>query len=147
MSLSVRRAPHQHTMLCLHGAHTLSLCARPLHLKRPRSASSGLLNERQWEAVVLPQGRPRSALARVGYATAITMESKERKCFRLMFESAIWTVFPTWEDVKDDCWLHLLSKISDGGYQHESYIKVFCCCEKEEAALCRFLIKTPMLTF
>lgn len=58
-------------------AHTLSLCTRPLHLKRPRSASGGLLNERLWEVVVLPQGRPCSTLVRVGYATAITAEGKE----------------------------------------------------------------------
>lgn len=35
------------------------------------------LNERLWEVVVLPQGRPCSTLVRVCYATAITAEDKE----------------------------------------------------------------------
>lgn len=35
------------------------------------------------------------------------------KCFRLMFESAIWALFGAWEDDEDDGWLHLLSAISD----------------------------------
>lgn len=56
---------------------TLSLCTRPVHLKRPHFACSGLLNERLWEVVVLPQGRPCSTLVRVRYATAITVEDKE----------------------------------------------------------------------
>ncbi len=68
-------------------AHTRSLCTRILHLKRPHFASSGLLNDRQWEVVVLPQGRPRSTLVRVGYATAIIMESKEKvsgRCLKVL---------------------------------------------------------------
>lgn len=39
-------------------AHTHSLCTRALHLKRPHVACGGLLNERLWEVVVLPRGRP-----------------------------------------------------------------------------------------
>lgn len=56
---------------------TLSLCTHPVHLKGPHFSCSGLLNERLWEVVVLPQGRPCSTLVRVCYATAITVEDKE----------------------------------------------------------------------
>lgn len=55
--------------------HTLSLCACPVHLKRPQFACSGLLNQRPWEAAALPQGRPCSTLVRVRYATAITVDA------------------------------------------------------------------------
>lgn len=76
--LLVKRTPHEHVILCLHCTLSLSLCyLSSLHLKRPHFAPSGLLNERRWEVVVLPRGRPCSTLVRVGYATAITMESKE----------------------------------------------------------------------
>lgn len=58
-------------------AHFFSLCTHPGLLKRPHFACSGLLNERLWEVVVLPQGRPCSTHVRVCYATAITVEDKE----------------------------------------------------------------------
>lgn len=76
--LLVKRAPHLHVILFVYIAHTLSLCTHILHLKRPHFASGELLNERLWEVAVLPQGRPCSTLVRVGYATAIIMESKEK---------------------------------------------------------------------
>lgn len=57
--------------------HTHSLCTRPVHLKRPHFACSGLLNENLWEVVVLPQGRSCSTLVIVCYITAITVEERE----------------------------------------------------------------------
>lgn len=69
--------PLIYTWCFVYIVHTLSLCARPVHLKRPQFACSGLLNWRLWEAVVLPQGRPCSTLVRVRYATAITVEAGE----------------------------------------------------------------------
>lgn len=60
----------QNTWLFVYICSSRCLCAHPLH-------SGVLLNERQWEAAVLPQGRPCSALVRVAYATAITIESRE----------------------------------------------------------------------
>lgn len=42
---------------------------------------------------------------------------KQRKRFRLMFESALWALFGVWEDDdEDDGWLHLLSEIFDKCY-------------------------------
>lgn len=61
-------------MTLVYIVRTLSLCACPVHLKRPQFACSGLLNGRLWEAAALPQGRTRSTLVRVRYATAITVD-------------------------------------------------------------------------
>lgn len=56
---------------------TFAALVASVHILCTRAASGVLLNERQWEAAVLPQGRPCSALVRVAYATAITIESRE----------------------------------------------------------------------
>lgn len=56
---------------------TFAALVASVHILCTRAASGVLLNERQWEAAVLPQGRPCSTLVRVAYATAITIESKE----------------------------------------------------------------------
>lgn len=65
--------------LSLHCEHSLFVHdARLGKKKKTCFARSGLFTEQLWEAVALPQGRPRSTLVRVRYATAITVD--ERKC-------------------------------------------------------------------